>query len=181
MFVLNSFVPLVTNGGWNFFKGHNPNYLPHYDESVIPKKIDLEELDLQRYYYRAGFEYLAEEPKRALKNAFRKIISLYEFDRQPWPMDRGRAFDVPYPTLKWGPFILFFALVGLAGFRKFPALRCVLISLIILQTALCAIFFGNVRFRAPLEPLLFMSACFGLFFLINFILMLCRRFRIYQK
>jgi 4-amino-4-deoxy-L-arabinose transferase-like glycosyltransferase len=155
-------VPVSSNGGLNLWSGNNPEFrwrqlvpmsLPIYD-----RPAGLSELEADNYYRQQAVEWITSHPVEFATNAIDKVIVLYSFDPLSRRTDQANLYRFvglfPYGIL------LPFVLVGLAinaGNEKFG----IILGYILFTTLIAAVFFGDSRIRAPIQPYLYLFGVLG--------------------
>jgi len=163
------FVPVSTNGGYNFWKSFHPASTgteSGYDHSLFKP---LDERDMDAVGYREGMKFIRERPERAVGLAFLKEGHL-------WGLER--TFFIGWRNGTWGPlpfavaallvlaipatqiFWVFFAPWGLARAPSSPTRREGLL-LLGFTCALHVVFNAEARYHVPLLPLLLAAASAG--------------------
>ncbi|MDP6355929.1 MAG: hypothetical protein QF473_12540 [Planctomycetota bacterium] len=161
--VLEKFVVVSTVGGQTFFHSNHSTSNGTWVPLEIPAEAKgLTEPERDAYYYRKGLEFIFGHPLTSLKNSIKKVLRLYY---------------VFYPEYDWHFGIsICLILPGLYVWTqscKTQSAGCPLkgavispfslpLLLVIYTTILCAIFWGQPRFRAPLMPCLL---CFAGYYL----------------
>lgn len=167
--VTGRFVPVSTNGGVNFYIGHNPHfgYWSTGDKTAIRENTDLDEVEESSLFFRLGLDYIIGNPWQDGKHNLMKIGYLFTTTWKPWPwFNHGRELRFPpLPTWiawPWSLPAILLVLVGLvlALVRREPVVFLVLVCLG--QVLACVIFFARARFRAPLIPLLAIFMAYGI-------------------
>ena len=163
IFVHGQFIPIATNGGWTMWEGFTVDR-----EEVRRRPFEMREeaarlgLTDEGDFFRSGRHFsgkvkalIRNEPLRALRIMFGKAMLYW----RPWVYD-------PYPVpVRWGAGIYFSILFVLAGcgawtLRGDPGWAPVW-GLFINLSALHAVLFTSLRYRAPLEPFLVCLAAQG--------------------
>ena len=165
--VFNTFVFITTNSGVNLFLGNNPTfgYYASGDKEVIRKEFIKEhgadEAAEDRLFLRLGANYIAQYPTAALTRCWYKFYFLNLLDKEPWPWEeynRGQglkfAFNINWPTVRWTPWFLILALIGIINAFIYKLRHVMMLQVIVCYTLACLIFFARTRFRLPLEPIL---------------------------
>lgn len=179
---LDTFVPIATNGGQTLWSGHNPSatggatYAP---ASLSPETDDPESpehaIERDRILRREALEYMIENPRRELELIPLKLVHLSRGDSavvEPWlnrvaPGDpkpvTGNSLVVMSAILDFAWYaLLVLTAIAIALFRRHlwaqPVLRGVLVLGIVALVLYGFVFYGNPRYRAPLEPLMIMLA-----------------------
>ena len=151
------FVPISTNGGFNFYMGNN-----HYSKGEIglvhrvfrrmsagerQEWRDLTEVERDHRFYQMGFGFWQREPGAALAGVGRKAVYFLLF--RP-------AFFRMYPppiTVVFAISYLPLLLPCLLALRRRPSSALTLLYLALLATGLVScIFIVSMRFRASVEP-----------------------------
>lgn len=175
-FALGAFVLISTNSGLNFYIGQNPGYgywLTGGKEEirqVLEQELGyIDEVKEDRLFFRLGLKHLMEDPLDFFRRAGMKLQFLYLYEAKPWPWEeynRGRGLVFPgeerWPLVAWNPVILPLVLAGIVYAFIRRAQHGVFLSVIVLYTFACLIYFARTRFRIPLEPYLFIYASLGL-------------------
>ena len=177
--VMGAFIPLSTNSSTTLWSGHNPNadgaqnYAPpsllaHI--AVHGKEHEIEEARLLR---RKAFEFMRTHPARELELIPLKLINLNRGDASAlqW-VDAGPPGDTPIPAELETPVtvvadsayyallaatLLGIVLSGRALWRR-RTTRGVLILFAGALVLYGFVYYGNYRYRAPLEPLMLLVA-----------------------
>jgi hypothetical protein len=170
-FLLSAFVPITTNGGVNFYIGHNDKFgYSSADKSDIRKKIKDNDLEGSRYFMKLGLDYIRQNPVLDLKNNLIKLHHLYTIDKKPSPWGAGREFFSPQPTIGWSIPLFILGFLGLAIISWYDKLFAATVTgVVIFHTLSCIVFFGRTRFRVPLEPLILMGFWLGIMVVIVFV------------
>ena len=161
--VLDAFIPLTTNGGVNFYVGHNEYFgYSSAKKKEIRDRTAFGEVEESKYFFDLGLKFIREHPFRDINNTFVKLLHVYTTRYKPFPWTYGRKFSSPFPTVGWSMPLLSLGLIGLVvcSFRS-KSFAGVIGGTIALHTATCMLFFGRTRFRVPLEPLLILATVFG--------------------
>jgi 4-amino-4-deoxy-L-arabinose transferase-like glycosyltransferase len=159
--VVGSFA-LSTNTGFNFWKSFNPasdgSQIPVADFSVFES---VEERDLDRTGFAAGWRYIREHPLRSLLLAPARIGHLLGPERDFLSdVRRGRfprrslAADLGFAVVQNAAWLLLLGLglYALSGPARTPvkdATLAVLLNVVLVHL----VFFGDDRFHVPLVPL----------------------------
>ncbi|HYH58117.1 MAG TPA: glycosyltransferase family 39 protein [Thermoleophilaceae bacterium] len=179
---LDAFIPIAHNGGQTLWSGHNPGatggptypthgYLPQTDDPESPEAAQ----EIDRFLRNEALEFIVEHPRRELELIPLKLIHLNRGDGaivQPWLNNvaagderpvRGNAYVVLTTILDAAYYVLLaLTLIAVVLFRRAmwaqPVLRGVLVLGIVAMVLYGLVFFGNPRYRAPLEPLMIMLA-----------------------
>lgn len=155
--VFHQIVPVSTMGGNTFWAGNNSfarggwfwsaAHLPPQLKSVME-----DEVTYDRLAYRFGLEELKRDLRRIPLLMIKKALVMWMFftNTHTWQVDWAYLFIGPW------------ALVGWWSTRRNPALWLPVIIPSAYMTGIAMIFFGEPRYRAPLEPLLLLLASVGL-------------------
>ena len=152
---LEKFVVVSTVGGQTFFhSNHNSSNGAWVPIEIPADAKGLTEPDLDAYYYRKGFEFIFSHPLTSLKNFIKKVLRLYYAFYPEYDWYFGISICLILPGL-W----LWIQSCGQAegeGHLKAAVTSpgSLLLLLVIYTTVLCAIFWGQPRFRAPFMPCL---------------------------
>ena len=179
---LDAFVPIATNGGATLWSGHNPDATggPTYPSpDLLPKTDDPRStaaiLEQDRFLRNEALDFMVENPRRELELIPLKLIHLNRGDSavvNPWLNNVAAGDEKPVTgnvyvvmtTVLDAAYYALLALFALAVvlFRKElwaqPVLRGILVLGIVALVLYGFVFFGNTRYRAPLEPLMILIA-----------------------
>jgi len=158
--VTGHFVPISTNGGVNFYIGHNEDfdYWSTGAKTTIREQTDLDEVEESALFFRLGTQFMMENPGQDFLNNVKKIGYLYSTTWKPWPwFNYGRelrfAGGIPIPVWPWGwPAIVILLIAFFLCLVRKKELG-VLYACVLLQTFSCIVFFARARFRLPLIPI----------------------------
>lgn len=161
--VLEKFVVVSTVGGQTFFHSNHSTSDGAWVPLELPQEARvLTEPERDAYYYRKGFEFILGHPLTSLKNSIKKVLRLYYAFYPEYDWYYGISICLILPGLfVW---IRSCRTQG-AGCPWKGAVTSPLflpLLLVIYTTILCAIFWGQPRFRAPLMPCLL---CFAGYYL----------------
>ncbi len=172
--VTGAFVPLTTGGGAALWDGNNPLVAtdPRWRGGAVSLRevepyagefAGMSELEIDRHAARRAAAFLAADPGRVPGLVAAKLARFFRVTSETpvsgqaapagsWPARWARAVDPLLVT--WGlllPFCAGALLVALARPRgpRFP-----LVAAVATQAALAAVYWGSLRFRAPVEPAL---------------------------
>lgn len=182
--VFGTWILFTTHGGITFYQSNNQAVLdnPQYYGSVAPlyslpeydRLKTLDEVTKDKESWRLGKQFLRENPRLVPVLVSRKFQRLWRFKsdvgmsgiRSGWWWDKNRAlgklashFDagIIYALLVIPLFV--FGLI--VTFRLYTQLL-LWYGVIIVHTLLVLVFFGSLRARLPLEPLVAIFAAAGL-------------------
>ncbi len=174
---LGHFVFITTNSGVNFYIGHHPNYDYFYTgekEEIrreFKEQFGADEALEDRYFFQLGVENIIQHPSLLIRHSIMKLYFLYLMDIEPWPWEeyitnqtRGLNFPsgIRWPVFRWNPFLLLMAFAGFVYAFLHRFRHGHLISIIILYTFICLIYFARTRFRMPIEPFLILYSWIGI-------------------
>jgi len=182
--VMGGWVGLTTHGGVTFLQGNNQKVIdvPHYRGGVAPVGAlpgydtfsTMDERARDRYCSASGKRFLREHPGAIPKLAWWKFQRFWRLRsdvglsgiRSGWWFDKETAlgslaarFDVGFV---YAAAVIPFFLVGLGVTRRrwrdllFPY------GIVVAHTAVALVFFGSLRGRIPVEPVIVMFAAAGL-------------------
>jgi hypothetical protein len=176
--VMDAFIPISSNASITLYSGHNPrangaqNYAPPSLGKGLPAfgpKREVEEAKLLR---REAIEYMVNNPRRELTLIPQKLVKLMRGDSYvlQWvnakrPDDPGPR---PVPTVLIRPIrisadVFWFALLAVTiaavvvlrrELWRQRATRGTLALFVVALVAYGFVYYGNYRYRAPLEPLM---------------------------
>jgi 4-amino-4-deoxy-L-arabinose transferase-like glycosyltransferase len=146
--------------GPSLYDGLNPTAtgesdMAFYDRDDLLSR-GLSEVEVDRYYRDAAWEYARSHPARVLELA---AIKLWRFWK-PWPnADQfGHPLAVLAVALSFGP-LLVLAVVGAWSSRRDPVLLLVTLGPILYFSVVHLVFVSSLRYRLPAEyPMLALSA-----------------------
>lgn len=152
--VFHRIVPVSTAGGINFWHGNNPFarggcaiVAPPIPPGVSPQ----DEVTYEWLTYQAGLDALRKDFKRIPLLIVKKILVFW------MPFTNTRTWQVHWAYLFAGPW----ALIGWWFTRREPFRWLPIIIPAVYLTFLAVVFFGDPRYRVPLEPLLLVLASAG--------------------
>jgi len=175
---LDAFIPIAINGGQTLWSGHNPNASggPTYPPpGLVPQTHDPESaeavIEQDRFLRDEALEFMVENPRRELELIPLKLIHLNRGDSavvEPWLNSVATGDDKPvtgnaYVVMSAILDAAYYALLALTVlavvlFRRElwaqPVLRGILVLGIVALVLYGFVFYGNPRYRAPLEPLM---------------------------
>ncbi|UCF06056.1 MAG: glycosyltransferase family 39 protein [bacterium] len=167
--VLGSPVVVSTNGGYNFWIGNYPGTRATTGNREIPGRVEAEldlratvsgEVEIERAFYRKGFEYIKAAPGRFITLTLAKALNFWRF--YPEPLSRGlRSWEKIASILSYGLLLPFGLYWVVRNARGKAGVRLVIIFFIT-YTILHAIYISKVRFRLPLDMFLLIAAAGGI-------------------
>ncbi len=146
---LENFVPLTTNGGFNLYRGHNPEGIGSWGEESVQQEVAaLEpgndfEVRMQRVYLGHAISHIEAEPLSAFANGFVKLFHLWLLNPND---ERSEHPMYLYPWL----FVLLLALVGFWKSRSWEKFRHVYLFLIC-SSAVAFVFFALPRYQTLMK------------------------------
>ena len=153
---LHAFVPVTTNGGFNFWVGNNPNAsgsiftADHRGmwETLSPEMLarlrSAPDVEKERIFSQAAWSYIREHPARCVALIPAKLRALWWFDPD-MPSDFPVVREVVYVLL------LVPALLGMiASRRKWRELSIFYLTYLTLSAAY-SVYYGGARFRYVIE------------------------------
>jgi 4-amino-4-deoxy-L-arabinose transferase-like glycosyltransferase len=163
--VFESFVPMSTSGGINFYRGHNSIRPGAWMDKKLIKKIrklprnDKYELNYSRVHMEEGLKQISENPINEVINTFSKFIHLWVLDASE------KRANHPMYYLPWF-FLLFFSIIGLWRFRGWQKYKYFYIFFAF-HTLLALVFFALPRYQIMMKIALIPFAAAGAELLIN--------------
>lgn len=162
-----AFVPATTYGGWNFYLGNNQFALAaaregeevdgrlvgHLNDARV-NLAGLTEVELDRWFYRRGGEFVLANPGEALVLFGLKAWNLWTPSLNP-PNPR-RLINLGH-ALSYGP-ILLLGVVGIAASLREPRRYALLYGLFLYFTVAYSVYLTLSRYRKPLDPYLALFA-----------------------
>lgn len=158
--------PVVTTlwVGPSLYDGLNPDAtgdsdMQFFETDAVMRRLGLSEYEMDRYYREKAWEFVRENPRRALELAFIKLGRFWK----PWP----NAEQFNQPLLSAAVAVWFIPLVALAvcgawsGRRRFWPLALTA-GPILYFTAIHIVFVSSLRYRLPAEYPLAILAAAGL-------------------
>jgi 4-amino-4-deoxy-L-arabinose transferase-like glycosyltransferase len=174
--VMDAFIPLSSNASITLYSGHNPradgaqNYAPASVGAGLPAFGPEREVAESKRLRREALDYMVTHPLREAELVPLKLLNLARGDShamewvntarpgEPRPI-RGRyvtpirvAADSTWFALLAGT--LASTVVFGRAFWRDPVLRGVLVLFAVALVAYGFVYYGNFRYRAPLEPLM---------------------------
>lgn len=182
----NHFIPLTTNGGYNFLKGHTPYYTgvqPLYDTDNYPYFTYPAKPDEPSHYHfnqlclEGGIRYIKNNPVQAIVTDIKKVgwaFGIYKVprtlnDSQPrWDTTFHKVIDDghPHPTLQDKAYSLFWTPIMILGLLSILVTRrqwnqLLPLYILIASTAFTsALTFADTRFRLEADPAIIVLASF---------------------
>jgi glycosyltransferase involved in cell wall biosynthesis/4-amino-4-deoxy-L-arabinose transferase-like glycosyltransferase len=180
----NHFIPLTTNGGYNFLKGHTPYYTgvqplydtDHYPYFTYPAKPD----EPSNFYFNqlcleAGIRYIKNNPVQAIVTDIKKVgwaFGIYKVPRTledslpRWDTTLHKVINDghPHPSLQDKAYSLFWTPILILGLLSIPVTRrqwskLLPLFILIASTAFTiALTFADTRFRLEADPAIIVLA-----------------------
>lgn len=169
--VLGAPVTIATNGGVNFWIGHNPNadgeyaWPPEADAALATRAAALPEPERDALYYRLGWDYALGHPAEEVDLGLRKLWYFLWFRPNlgsSYPNAGALATLAQMALIASYGVVLVAALAGLWLTRRNARRLFVIYGLWIAYAASSIMYFAATRFRAPVEPFLIIFAAAGL-------------------
>jgi len=166
--VFGQFVPLATNGGVNLLLGNSehsrPNAGINVDISRYRAQVQgLDEASTDRQLRRFAFEWMAQNPGRAVGLYLRKVLNYFNFRNELYvASERSRLKDA-IVFVSYYPLLLL-AVARLLFWRRqrLSATEVMLYLLYFGNAFISALFFTRLRFRVPFDVLLAVPAATAL-------------------
>lgn len=179
---LGAFVPLTTGGGCALYDGNNPYVVENPEmhgaawslRSVEPYATGfrgLSEIEIDRLSFRRAVEFWRDHPELLPSMALWKQLRFWRASAQAgrtgwWVAPDSGAARIArlFDPLLWSyGLALPFFLIGTLLVLRRPREGAFVLPVIILSQALLAtLYWGSLRFRAPVEPFLLLLAAHGL-------------------
>lgn len=178
-FVMDAFIPLSTNSSTTLWSGHNPgargyqNYAPPELLSRIPQRGKEREIEEGRLLRREALDFMVSHPGRELVLIPLKLWALGRGDSHAleW-VNGGPPAERPIPEDLLNPIAVtadaaFYALLAAAltalvvlgrSLWREPIVRAVLAIFAGSLVLYGFVYYGNYRYRVPLEPLMALLA-----------------------
>jgi 4-amino-4-deoxy-L-arabinose transferase-like glycosyltransferase len=163
--VFESFVPMSTSGGINFYRGHNSIRPGAWMDKKLVKQIrkiprnDKYELNYSRTHFEAGIEQIKKNPVNEVINSFFKVVQLWVLDA------REERSNHPIYYLPWF-LVLFFSLIGLWKYCSWSTYKFFYIFFTF-HTILAVVFFALPRYQIMMKIALIPFAAAGAELLIS--------------
>jgi 4-amino-4-deoxy-L-arabinose transferase-like glycosyltransferase len=177
-------VGLTTHGGITFYQGNNPRVVevPHYRGGVAPlgalPHIDelssMGELDRDREAYRLGKRFLRENVSQIPSLTFWKFVRFWRirsdmglsgirsgwwFGKDSWLTRLAASLDVGFA---YAVLVIPLFLAGVILTRRRWRDLFFLYGVVAAHTAVALVFFGSIRGRVPVEPVIAIFAAVAL-------------------
>jgi 4-amino-4-deoxy-L-arabinose transferase-like glycosyltransferase len=163
---LHAFVPVSTNNGINLVLGNSEGVsagggrvgdIERYEREAAAR--GLSEVDQDRFYRQAATGWIREHPGKAAVLYAEKVVNNFNFRNElATSGQRSPAQDL-LSALSYYPLLALFALrVLLARRWRLTGLEKLLITLVLGNVLLLAVFYTRLRFRVPLDGLMLISS-----------------------
>jgi 4-amino-4-deoxy-L-arabinose transferase-like glycosyltransferase len=157
------FVLVSSEGGLTLWASNNPEFVfrPPMPMalSIYDRPDGLTHTQIDQYFRERAIQWIIDHPIQFIVNGIRKIYVLYNFDPVSWRPEVSAFYRlaglIPYGLLL--PFIVFGIYINLRDIRW-----GVVFWYILFTTLLAAIFYGDSRIRAPIQPYLYLFGSVGL-------------------
>lgn len=161
--VSGEFIPVSSEGGLTLWASNNPefNLRPPMPMSggIYDAPLGLTGTQIDQYYRNRASQWISSHPWEFVVNGLKKVLVLYSFDPLSWRPEVAEFYRlaglIPYGILV--PFVLLGFLMNI----KNPKFRIVL-CYILFTTLMAAVFYGDSRIRAPIQPYLYIYGVLGL-------------------
>ena len=155
----DTFVPMTTGFGLNFYRGHNPDHIGSFGErEVAPALQGIEEkrfeIVMNKEYQRLALDYMREHPGEEIENVFAKLFWFFSYI--PFYPDSGNLLYL-LPTI----LLFFLSIYGVIltfSWEKFWAFYLFFAALLIT----IMIFFPIPRYQTMMKILQLPFAAHGL-------------------
>jgi len=172
-YLFHSFIPISTNGGFNFYLGNNPqatgeyNYesdakikWPHPLNNESPEELLLLEVEAARIGYKKGINYILHNPDHFFRLALKKFVLLW---RPPtYNLNLRKNFIETIYRIIWLVnylLILLLAIPGLWISVKSFGREWILFPLLLFSvTGIHMLMYSATRYRLPWIPMLMILA-----------------------
>ena len=161
--LLGAFVPFTTGSAQNLYLGNNPqnssggiDWASDVDPAVVARISALpNELERQRAFGKAAFDYIEENPIGFVRTAAKKFVRFWNLVPNATEFRTGLYSVVS--AASFGP-ILLLALVCVVRQRRQWRLFASLYLVIIYFTFVHIVTIASLRYRLPIEPILILLA-----------------------
>ncbi len=172
-FLFHSFVPISTNGGFNFYIGNNPQATGEYNSEAAAKlkwpfhlgnetpeellKLEIEE---PKTGYKKGINFIIKNPDQFFQLALKKFVFLW---RPPtYKLNIRENFNETIFRILWlinYLVLLIFALPGIwISIKKFGREWILFLMILFSVTGLHMLMYSATRYRLPWIPFLMIFA-----------------------
>jgi 4-amino-4-deoxy-L-arabinose transferase-like glycosyltransferase len=160
----HEFIPISTNDGVNILLGNNENMTPNIGVNADIREYqhvarNMSDIEKNAYYRKIAFQWVYDNPGKALKNYFLKAINFFGYTNklaqqsEQTPVRDFVLFVSYYP-------LLLLAVLRLCYMWKYPLhdMEKLIVVFFIASPFIHAIFFTRLRFRVPFDFLTIMLA-----------------------
>ncbi len=157
--VLGSAVLATTRGGVTLYDGVGPQATGRsdmrFEQLLADQTRTLDELAYDAYYRRKSLRQIRAEPWRIVGLVPRKLSRLWS----PTPnLAEGQR-----PLYRWASRLAYIpmvagAMLGLVVLLRQPKRLVLLVAPVVMVTLVHAVLVGSIRYRVPIEPMLFVMA-----------------------
>lgn len=161
--VFGTFVPVSTNSGINLLLGNSPNAGPSsgtnadvssYRREAAARHLDEVERDI--YFRSAALRWISDHPTKAVTLYAAKVLNHFNYENQLATKRESKSWKFLLVAATYYPMLLAVIAGTLLGLRSgFNEFERALLLVYFLAPFLFAIFFTRLRFRIPLDFLLF--------------------------
>ena len=147
--VFHEWIPFTTNGGLNFFRGHNDLQLGTFgDDMIIQGLRDLPqgrefELEMNRLYFSRAFQYITREPSHELAHDAEKLLQLWFWNSDD-PRSANLLYRVPWMLILGG------SAIGFVRTKAWSRHR-ILTLYLACATAVAVVFFVLPRYQTMMK------------------------------
>lgn len=157
------FIPVSSEGGLTLWASNNPEFVlrPPMPMSggIYDAPPGLSGPQIDQYYRDRASEWITSHPRDFVVNGLKKVLVLYSFDPLSWRPEVAGFYRLaglfPYGILV--PFVLL-GLVFNVRNSKFG----IVLWYVLFTTLMAAVFYGDSRIRAPIQPYLYVFGMLGL-------------------
>ncbi|MBI4436020.1 MAG: glycosyltransferase family 39 protein [Candidatus Omnitrophica bacterium] len=157
--VHHAWVPVSTDGGHVFWLGNHFSEKgvgfgnPAEEEKIVQRASS--EVEVNRLYVQENIRFIRENPGKFLKFSILKFLWFW------YPFD-GETHHLGTRYNYWYGILLTLSLFGMGRRRRKWREDLLFYLLIFYFTAMAIVFYGQPRFRLPIEPLLIVFASLGI-------------------
>jgi len=162
--VFGAFVPISTNGGYNFRMGSHPGASGGVNHDFDYNVANPDEAEESANAFKAGEEEIFHHPLQTIVRMPKKIFELYRrgdsslswaFKRTEKPLNPFLLSFLFYATNASSYFVVYLGLVTILGcfvFRKTLAIHPLLVILYLYVILVTLVFVGSERYLIPVLP-----------------------------
>jgi 4-amino-4-deoxy-L-arabinose transferase-like glycosyltransferase len=160
--VTGEFIPVSSEGGLTLWSGNNPQFVWRQpmpmSRGIYDAPPSLSGPQVDAYYRQRAIQWITSHPLDFAINGLRKVIVLYSFDPLSWRPEVAGFYRLagllPYGILL--PFILLGLVLNLNNHKL-----GIILWYILFTTLMAAVFYGDSRIRAPIQPYLYIFGVLG--------------------